>query len=220
MKEVYVVGEDPVTKEIVSRIIRDYAPNLYIKGYLPARGGEIKKKMEATLDMKAQHGIFIGPRAPFGYPVVLLSDMDADDCAPMAKDNLTKGMSSQNSGFIINIAVDEAEAWLFADIKGFARYLGVAEEHMPHPSEQKFGGPKKRMEMEIPLKASYFLTHKVIVESNKKDLGEQIHAPGKACKGPEYNPALLPFIKNDWNIEEARKNSYSLDGMIKRVSAL
>lgn len=28
---------------------------------------EIKKKMEATLDMKAQHGIFIGPRAPFSY---------------------------------------------------------------------------------------------------------------------------------------------------------
>ena len=133
MKEVYVVGEDPVTKEIVSRIIRDYAPNLYIKGYLPARGGEIKKKMENFNAFS------------LSYPVVLLSDMDADDCAPMAKDNLTKGMSSQNSGFIINIAVDEAEAWLFADIKGFARYLGVAEEHMPHPSEQKFGGPKKRM---------------------------------------------------------------------------
>ncbi len=28
---------------------------------------EIKKKMEATLDMKAQHGTFIGPRAPLGY---------------------------------------------------------------------------------------------------------------------------------------------------------
>lgn len=28
---------------------------------------EIKKKMEATLDMKSQHGIFIGPKAPFGY---------------------------------------------------------------------------------------------------------------------------------------------------------
>ena len=89
MKEVYVVGEDPVTKEIVSRIIRDYAPNLYIKGYLPARGGEIKKKMENFNAFS------------LSYPVVLLSDMDADDCAPMAKDNLTKGMSSQNSGFII-----------------------------------------------------------------------------------------------------------------------
>ncbi len=28
---------------------------------------EIKKKLEATLDMKAQHGTFVGPRAPFGY---------------------------------------------------------------------------------------------------------------------------------------------------------
>ena len=28
---------------------------------------EIKKKVEATLDMKAQQGTFIGPRAPFGY---------------------------------------------------------------------------------------------------------------------------------------------------------
>lgn len=28
---------------------------------------EIKKKLEVRLDMKAQHGTFIGPRAPFGY---------------------------------------------------------------------------------------------------------------------------------------------------------
>lgn len=28
---------------------------------------EIKRKLEAVLDMKAQHGTFIGPRAPFGY---------------------------------------------------------------------------------------------------------------------------------------------------------
>lgn len=28
---------------------------------------DIKKKVEVILDMKAQHGVFIGPRAPFGY---------------------------------------------------------------------------------------------------------------------------------------------------------
>lgn len=28
---------------------------------------EIKKKVETTLDMKAQHGTFAGPRVPFGY---------------------------------------------------------------------------------------------------------------------------------------------------------
>ena len=46
MKEVYIVGEDPVTIEIIRRIVKDYAPNLCIKGQLPARGSEIKSKME------------------------------------------------------------------------------------------------------------------------------------------------------------------------------
>ena len=40
MKEVYIVGEDPVTIEIIRRIVKDYAPNLCIKGQLPARGSE------------------------------------------------------------------------------------------------------------------------------------------------------------------------------------
>ena len=197
MKEVYIVGEDPVTIEIIRRIVKDYAPNLCIKGQLPARGSEIKSKMENF------------NKFSLVYPVILLSDMDTADCAPLAKSDL-----------MINIAVDEAEAWLFADTKGFAKYLGVAEKYIPQSSEQKFGGLKKRLEINVPLKSSYYLTHQVIVNSNEKELREQIYAPGKSCKGPEYNPALVPFIKDFWNIEEARKNSYSLEGMIKRIQSL
>lgn len=208
MKEVYIVGEDPVTIEIIRRIIKDYAPNLHIKGQLPARGSEIKSKMESF------------NKFSLTYPITLLSDMDTDDCAPLAKSKLMNGMSQQNSNFIINIAVDEAEAWLFADTKGFAKYLGIEEKYMPHSSEQKFGGLRKCVEIDIPLKSSYFLTHRIITHSTDKDLREQIFASGKSCKGPEYNPALLPFIKNIWNIEYARKNSYSLEGMIRRVQAL
>lgn len=208
MKEVYIVGEDPVTIEIIRRIVKDYAPNLCIKGQLPARGSEIKSKMENF------------NKFSLVYPVILLSDMDTADCAPLAKSDLMKGMSPQNRNFIINIAVDEAEAWLFADTKGFAKYLGVAEKYIPKSSEQKFGGLKKRLEINVPLKSSYYLTHQVIVNSNEKELREQIYAPGKSCKGPEYNPALKPFIKEFWNIEEARKNSYSLEGMIKRIQSL
>lgn len=208
MKDIYIVGEDPVTQEIIRRIVGDYAPNLHIKGLLPARGGEIKNKMENF------------NKFSLTYPVILLSDMDTDDCAPSAKSSLIKGMSPQNNNFIINIAVDEAEAWLFVDTKGFAKYLGVAVECMPQSSEQKFGGPRKRLEVDVPLKSSYYLTHRVITNSNNRELREQIFAPGKSCKGPEYNPALLPFIKASWNIEEARKNSYSLNGMIKRIQTL
>lgn len=30
MTEVFIVGEDPVTQEILRRLIRDYAPNLVV----------------------------------------------------------------------------------------------------------------------------------------------------------------------------------------------
>ena len=208
MTEVFIVGEDPVTQEILRRLIKDYAPNLVVKNTLPARGSEIKSKME-NFNKFSQ-----------SYPVILLSDLDTDDCAPLAKANLTKKMSKQNANFIINIAVDEAEAWLFADREGFAEYLEIAEDHMPVASLQKFGGSKRRIEMDIPLKASYFLTHTLIKETKNKDLLAQLLAEGKSCKGREYNSALLPYIRTKWNAENARKNSYSLDRTILRIQSL
>ena len=77
MKDVYIVGEDPVTIEIIRRIVKYYAPNLCIKGYLPARGSEIKNKMENFNNFSLV------------YPVILLSDMDTADCAPLAESDLT-----------------------------------------------------------------------------------------------------------------------------------
>lgn len=85
MSEIYIVGEDPVTCEIVKRIVADYAPNLVVKGTLPARGSEIKSKM-ISFNLLAS-----------SYPIVLLSDMDADDCAPIAKDKLTKDVATLNN---------------------------------------------------------------------------------------------------------------------------
>lgn len=208
MTEVFIVGEDPVTQEIIRRLVKEYAPHLSVKGTLPARGSEIKNKMESF------------NRLSQIFPVILLADMDTDDCAPLAKSNLAKGLSGQKERFVINIAADEAEAWLLADISGFAKYLEIKEKDMPVAYLQKFGGMKKRMEMDIPLKSSYFLTHILIQKSGNDALRAQIFAPGKSCKGPEYNSALLPFIRTKWNVENVRKNSYSLNGMIRRIQAI
>lgn len=208
MTDVFIVGEDPVTQEIIMRLVRDYAPDLHVKGTLPARGSEIKNKMESFNKFSQT------------CPVILLSDMDTDDCAPLAKKNLIKDMGAQNTNFIINIAVDEAEAWLFADREGFAQYLEIDETDMPAASLQKFGGMTRRIEMSVPLKSSYFLTHSLMQKSKNKDLKAQIFVEGKSCKGPEYNSALLPFVKTKWNIENARKNSYSLEKTIQRIQTV
>lgn len=38
MREIYLVGEDEVTKAIIRKIMAVYTPELTVKGELPARG--------------------------------------------------------------------------------------------------------------------------------------------------------------------------------------
>lgn len=45
MREIYLVGEDEVTKAIIRKIMAVYTPELTVKGELPARGSEIKIKL-------------------------------------------------------------------------------------------------------------------------------------------------------------------------------
>lgn len=143
MKEVFLAGEDEVTKAIIRRTVAEYAPNLRVKMELPARGGELKSKIVNFNNLSLTD------------PVILLTDLDAENCAPAAKERLLAGIK-QADHFIVNIAVDEAEAWLMADREGFAKYLGVAIEDMPMSEPQKQGGRKPLKEMKIPVKASYY----------------------------------------------------------------
>ena len=117
MKEIYIVGEDDITKAVVRRLVRDYAPALSIKGELPARGGQLKSLIKNFNILSTT------------VPVVLLEDLDTEDCAPLARKKLM-GTNVQQEDFIINIAVDEAEAWLYADAKNLASSNGI----YPNPS--------------------------------------------------------------------------------------
>lgn len=204
---VYIVGEDPVTLAIIQRIIKDYAPHLNIIQSLPARGSQIKSKI-GSFNTVANSS-----------PVILLTDLDTDPCAPMAKANLLKGLSSVSPEFVINVAVDEAEAWLLADRDGFSTYFGIPLDHMPQASPQKMMGRNPRIEVEVPLKSSYYITHNLITSSSKATLKQQIFAED-SCKGKEYNSAMLPFVSDVWNVENARQFSYSLNGMILRIQQI
>lgn len=82
------------------------------------------------------------------------------------------------------------------------------------------GGRKPLTEMEFPCKSSWMFTHIPISESSKDELKRQIEAQGTATKGKEYNPAVVPFIKNAWSIDSAMPNSDSLTRMVKRLQAL
>lgn len=206
--EVYLAAEDQVTREVVLRLFSYVSPQLRCFKEIPARGGEVKKKI-AELNRLAS----------LSKPVVLLTDLDNEGCPPSFKEKLL-GNEAQSNDFVVNIAVDEAEAWLMADTEGFASYFKIPKEKMPSRAWQKFGGRKEVVEMKFDCKSSYFLTHTLMKESRDSEKRAQILATGKACKGKEYNFGMLPFIREAWNIGEARRNSDSLERMIVRLQRL
>lgn len=189
------------------RLINDYAPNLHIQREEPVRGGQLKS-MISQFNRLAQ-----------STPVILLEDLDTEDCAPIARRKLLNG-ETQSEDFIINIAVDEAEAWLYADPLNLSKYLKVPVADIPVSVPQKMGGIHPRLEVDTPIKTSMHLTKVLINTSTDNELIKMVKSPDGRCKGREYNPAIEKFVEEKWNPELARNASYSLNRMIVRIQAL
>lgn len=206
MKDVFIVGEDEATRAVIERLIKDYAPQLNILRHLPARGSMVKVSIEKFNVMANS------------YPVILLTDLDDEPCAPIGKNKLLNGID-QSQDFVVNLAVDEVEAWLMADKEGFARYFGIPVSSMPNSELQKMSGRKALPELSVPVKSSWYLTHQLIQQSSNAEKRAQVAVSpsDKNCKGKEYNTAIVPFVREHWNPEVARQASDSLNRMIVRL---
>lgn len=209
MRDVYIVGEDEATKAVIIRLLREYAPNLHVLGELPARGSQIKSKI-ANFNQLASR-----------FPVILLTDLDDEPCGPICKTNLLNKIVQQQD-FIINIAIDEVEAWLMADKDGFSRYFGIPLAQMPVSTMQKMSGRRSLPEISVPLKSSWYLTHNLMQFSTNAERKAQVAVSpkDKNSKGKEYNTAVVPFIQDVWNPEVARAASDSLNRMIIRLGKI
>lgn len=205
---IYISGEDPVTVAVLKRVLAYVSPRFYVMGNIPARGGEVKKKV-LQCNVLAQN-----------YPVVMLLDLD-EGCAPDLKMRLLQG-NVQSTHFIMNISVDEAEAWLMADRKGFSTYFAIDVNLIPTPKLQKQGGRVALIEMEFPYKSSLVFTHKLALLSKKQEVRDKVGVvnPCGPKKGKEYNDAVLPFVNDKWNIDAALPHSDSLQRMIRRLREL
>lgn len=203
-----VVGEDDVTKEIIKKLIVSYAPHLDTLQTLPARGSQaIKHENIKAYNILAEK-----------TPVILLTDLDNGQCAPQMQRNILQSIV-KHPMFIFNIAVEEAETWLMADKENFLSYFGV-EDKIPHATYHKMRGDNARMEILFEYKPSLYMMREIIPTSSKSAVIAQLKPKNGAKKGPEYNTAMIPFITNKWNPENARSQSYSLERMIVRLQSI
>lgn len=211
MTGIYIVGEDPVTLTIARRLISEYTQNLHVIGHLPARGSQVKNKEKLTSFNTIAETT----------PVVLLLDLDAENCPPEFKNRLLQNLQKSDN-FVVNIACDEAESWLMADLEGFSRHFHIPSQYIPLSKNKSLNGPRRHPEVIAPYKTSMYLTHEIAKHSTLQDIRSCLYVdnPDEKCKSSEYNSVILPYIETVWNIENARKGSYSLSRMIERIQEL
>ncbi len=189
-----LVVEDVLSEGVLRKLLRHFDPKFSVVSCLGREGyGFIKKNLPAFNEAAAQ--------ACF----VVMTDLDDNGCAP----SLRKLWYNRpfNDNLLFRVAIIEVEAWLLANRRGFARYLGVPRERIPVDS-QEIRHPK---EFIIDLARS----------SRRREIMEAIvpRSSRRSRVGPDYNGCLLRFVDRHWNFEAARKNSDSLDRALKAFEA-
>lgn len=184
MKSLIIVGEDDVTRAILIRILAETGLPYSILREEPVRGGQVE-----SVELIAKYN-----RLALSYPVILLTDLDNEDCPIAILNRHFKETSPKNEAFVFRIAVSEAEVWLMADRQGFSNFLGIDESFIPGLKGLNPRNPLN-VELEFPFKPSLYLMKTILPSSVRADLKRQLTPIKGARKGPEYNSALLPFIE-------------------------
>lgn len=134
-------------------------------------------------------------QAAKGQPWLVLVDLDRCNCAPAL---VQKWVSNPSPYFCLRVAVREVEAWLLADAKNLAHFLGVPMSLVPSDPET-VNNPKQEM---VALAA----------QSRKRAIREDmVPDPNAGQKvGSGYSARLIEFVENHWDIMQAAQYAPSL----------
>jgi hypothetical protein len=188
--------EDDLTDELVRNIIRQASLNVEVGDRYMARGfGNLRAKIKG-FNKIAQRS-----------PVVLVTDLDRCECAPILISDWL-GTTPRHPSLLFRVAVKEVETWVLADGWNFARYLGISESLVPRDVEA----------LEDPKACLINLAKRCRSRVIREDIVP--HAKSKALKGPAYNSRLIQFICQRWNLREAQKSSDSLKRAVVALERL
>jgi len=138
-----------------------------------------------------------------GTPFLVLTDLDAVNCAPaLIHDWLPVPI---HPNLIFRVAVREVEAWIIADRESLAKLLGVSVTLVPTDVEG-ITDPKQYL-INIAAKSPYGVLRQDIVP----------RANSTAKQGPNYNGQLVGFVRSRWRAQVAARRSRSLRGALERL---
>ncbi|WP_411035846.1 hypothetical protein [Shinella sp. BYT-45] len=191
----YLAVEDELSEEVGIRIIKGVLGSGFAFKTLRKNGfGYLKSKIESFIEMSQY------------YPVLMITDLDKEACAPKLKEKWFKSLEKPER-FIFRIAVREIESWVLADTDDFAAYLGVRPSLLPKNPDALLD-PKATL-INIAKKAKKPLRLDIVPEQG-----------AIAVQGLGYNRALCQFIREQWDCQRAASRSESLSRACTRVAEL
>jgi hypothetical protein len=184
--------EDSLSEVVLKRILQ-WSKRPYAMG--PCYGKRGRSYLQKSL-----HGF---NRAAKGTPILVLADLNADECAPAL---IRQWLSEKKQcNLILRIAVREIESWLLADREGLTQYLHVIKKSIPIEVE-KIEHPKE------------FLI-RLAKSSRSRTIREDLvpRPESTATVGPNYNTQLIYFVERKWDIPSACRHSDSLERTVRRL---
>ncbi|MEQ1550542.1 hypothetical protein [Sphingorhabdus sp.] len=192
---VNVATEDELSEAVAVRLVTEVFGDGKIGNRLGRKGnGYLRTKIGNFRQMANRE------------PVLILTDLDDTSCAPNLIEQWSGGIANPEN-LLLRVVVRETEAWLLADRKGIADFLGVSPNRIPLNPES-IQDPKR------------FLLN--LARSAKRDVrSELIVSKGVvASQGLGYNRLLSAFVSTDWGLTNAAESSNSLYRAMTRLVEL
>jgi hypothetical protein len=196
MTEIYLATEDALSEAVAERLVMDANRTLRVAVRMGRQGnGYLKQKLPELT------------RVANSIPVLMLTDLDKIECPPALIANWSSSRPLPPS-MLFRVAVREVEAWLLADRKGFAGFVGAPLNKLPL-NPDSLDDPKQTL---LGFVRRY---------GRREIKADMLPKPGtRSTVGLGYNQRLSRFVTEVWDPERATTCSDSLARAFKRLRNL
>lgn len=199
MKLIAIIAEDKLTLALLRKCVEEYLPGFHVNRAVVTNGrGNVKKEIAAYATLAKR------------MPVLIGVDLDDDECAPSLRQDWAE-LHDEAEDLLLRVAVAEAEAWVLADRKRCAKFLGTT-------SDEIAGDPETLVD---PKKALLDLARANADADLKRDLVPRNYNQFDFPRiGPAYNLRMTEFVVKKWRPHVARDRSDSLNRTIVSLEKL
>ena len=194
MNNVILVVEDRLSAAVATKILQHF--NIEIVQRVIYEGNSYLQRKAQSYNQAAYHecGIF------------MLTDLDSPKiCPPALIQSWVKG--SLNRWFFLRVAVMEIESWIMADRLAVSEFLAIPFNRIPQNTDE-ISSPKEFVVSLARRSKSTRVRIALVPERNDKS----------AKVGNAYNPWLIQFVREHWDLERAATVSPSLKRTLDRLT--